>query len=302
MNNSEFDKRIIALFERRKCFESESKEICGPNRAKLKDGRFFPPPFTYIGPKYAEADPKIFALAINQNLSKEVPCSFDVARNSLRDPQPWYGPLENMERICQIIFKSLTNEEIGDDRVRDFISFSNFVKCSSHQTRGNPTDQMVKNCTEFTLEEIEILNPDIVICMGGPPFDRIWFGIKNKYTRFLEPQDYDFYSFRYKMNDKIVKVIRVYHYGDMRTINRIADYLKRCSHGEKAKTKFYLMNEFFEVAFGKSIHLKDYYGKLMEMEKQLNNYYEHKKGDKHTPPLLAKFLIHELVERVLKDS
>lgn len=299
MYGPELGERIKALFENRHCYRSE--ELCGSNRTKLKDGSFFPPPFTAIGSKYAETNPKIFAIAINQNLAKEESSDYETARNSLRLPSPWYGPLENMERICQIIFKSLKNQEIADDGIRELISFSNFVKCSSDQARGSPTDQMVKSCTEFTLEEIEILDPDIIICMGAIPFNGIWFGIRNKYTRVLEPQDYDFYSFKYKKNGKTVKVIRVYHYGDMRTLNRIADDLKRYSHGETPKIKFSLMNEFFEVAFRKHTPLKEYYERLQEMKELLNTYYSDKSGDRHTPPLLAKFMIHELVERVLKN-
>jgi len=299
MNSSEYDGRITALFDRKDCFRGE--HICGPNRAKLKKGGFFPPPLTCIGSKYAEADPKIFALAVNQNLKREEACSFDVARNSLRDPNPWYGPLENVERICQIIFKSLKKIEIKNKEIREFISFSNFVKCSSNQVRGTPTDQMIRNCTEFTLEEIDILDPDIIVCMGSVPFNGIWFGIKNKHRRILEPHDYDFYSFRYQKKGKTVKVIRVYHYGDMRTINRIAKYLEMLSSGETPKTKFYLLDEFFEVAFGRDTKQAHYYGKLMDFKEKLNEYYEDRKQDKHKLPLLAKFVIHELVEKALWD-
>jgi len=301
MNSSQYDERIVSLFEKKDCFKSESEEICGPDRAKLKDGGFFPPPLTYIGREYSEATPKIFALAINQNLSKEKPCSFNVARNCLRHPNPWYGPLENVERICQIIFKPLSNEEIGDERIRDFISYSNFVKCSSTEARGNPTDQMVRNCTGFTLEEIEILDPDIIVCMGRIPFDGIWFGIKNKYKGFLEPQDYDSYSFRFKNNNRIVRVIRVYHYGYFGIVRWIENYLKRCAEGETPKSKFYGLNQFFQGAFGNNVPLTQYYRKLMDCEEQMNDYYRDKKGDRHTPPLLAKFLIHEIVERTLKN-
>ncbi len=298
MNREEYNKKIEELFKSRDCF---SKEICGPERVKLVDGSFFPPPYTHVGSKYPEVKLKIFALAVNQNLSKVRPPDFDTARDSLRYPQPWYGPLENIERISQIIFKSLRNQEIEDSRIREFISFSNFVKCSTYLEYGHPTVEMVNNCLEFTLGEIEILNPDLIICMGAIPFDGIWFGIINKYTRSLKPQDYDFFSFRFYMGGREVKVIRVYHYGDMRTLNLIEKDTEKYSSGEIAKPKFTLLNKFFEKAFGREVSPKEYYGKLKEQESEINEYYKYREGDQHKLPLLAKFIIRELVKNALKE-
>ncbi len=156
---------------------------------------------------------------------------------------------------------------------------------------------MIRNCTEFTMEEIQILRPDIVICMGSIPFEGIWRGIRNKYTRFLLPQDYDFYSFRFDMNGKIVKVIRLYHCGDMRTLSQIADYFEKCSQGEVVTRRFDVMNEFFEVAFGPHLHLHEYHGRLIEWAEHLKNDYR----DLRAQPLLVRFMVHELVEKALRD-
>ncbi|MGB8657161.1 MAG: uracil-DNA glycosylase family protein [Candidatus Zixiibacteriota bacterium] len=301
MNSEEYNEKIKALFEKKDCFKSKSEEICGPDRVKLEDGSFFPPPYTHIGLKYPDANPKILALAVNQNLSNVKPTDFCTARYSLRAPIPWYGPLENMERISQIIFKSLRNQEIEDSRIREFISFSNFVKCSTYQEYGHPTGEMVNNCLEFIIREIEILDPDIIICMGRIPFNGIWSGIRNKYRRFSKPQDYEQYSFRFGMNGKDVKVIRIYHYGDPRTLNRIEDDLRRYGRGETLKTKFSIMNKFFEVTFGNDVPSKKYYDKLLEIKESLNEYYRDRPDDKHTPPPLAKFIIRELVENALKE-
>jgi len=68
------------------------------------------------------------------------------------------------------MFDQLVEEVLGMKRSMFYIS--NTVRCLTPGNR-KPTSEEVSNCHNFLDREIEILNPKIVITLGGPAFEQV---------------------------------------------------------------------------------------------------------------------------------
>lgn len=155
---------------------------------------FIPGYIPYIGEKYFTAKPKILIYALSQNLSKDHPLSKEWAknwaskdeteRNKALDRQnvnfdkfgcvkmnPFdTGHLPIVAGILYYLVNSLKNINIIE-----LIAATNLSKFSFR--RGGKTidnkNSLMKCFDWFTLKELEILNPDYIICAGNKVFNII---------------------------------------------------------------------------------------------------------------------------------
>jgi len=219
--------KIIRFYNSERCHNDAN--ICGPNRTKLKNGDYFPPPYPYVGDNYESPNlegkelPKIFFLSINQNLSGEENVSEKEARWSLypKDVKNlgshWYGPLDLCVSLANIAFSLVLGNirKIDNEEIMKNIAYSNCVRCANTEAiRRAPTPKMREQCEKFTKFEIETLMPELIFCIGRDPFRQI----KKIYNRKVEDLIEDF-VFRIEEKDKEIKVIYFYHYGNQESIN-----------------------------------------------------------------------------------
>jgi len=178
-------------------------------------------------------------MSVNQNLKpEEKQTSYDEARNglSLRGSDgacPCYGPFRLGICLCRILFHSfaegqLSREELSTEAVDGIIAFSNAVKCSRNVRSSTPSDTMIVQCAEFTFDEIRILAPDVILCIGRVPYDQIL-------ARAIElgcdvrpsALDIDDFTRNMRIDGRRVLIARFYHYGNQQSISTAWKVFKR---------------------------------------------------------------------------
>jgi len=280
---------IIKFYNSEQCYQNIN--VCGPNRTKLKNGKYFPPPYPYIGENYelpslqGKKLPRIFFLAMNQNLSEEENISEEKARWSLYPTNfeklegHWYGPLDLCVSLANIAFSiKLGNaEEIPDKEIMKNIAYNNCVRCANTKfKRGAPTEEMVQNCKKFTENEIKILKPDFIFCIGRKPY----WQIREMYNTNAEDIIVDF-VFKIKEEDKEIKVLYFYHYGIQQSINA----------GKKLITLFAAFNN----KSAKQI-IKDVEQEISKFPSKVWRENDYKYND------FAKYYSIKIIEKYVKES
>ncbi|MFX0142115.1 MAG: hypothetical protein ACFFDN_51230 [Candidatus Hodarchaeota archaeon] len=166
-------------------------------------------------------------------MKKEENVPYSWARNSLYPTDKnklsghWYGPLKLSVSLSNILFSSLLNGDykyISNEEVLNNIAYSNCVRCAyPFAVSDKPTETMKINCKIFTEEEISILKPDFVFCIGRDPF----YQIQSIFN--AEHVIHDFF-YRIQHQDRIIRVIYFYHYGIQQSINAAAKILQLFTH------------------------------------------------------------------------
>ena len=220
--------KIKEIYDKTTCYQTEK---CSKKRTQLKNGGFFPSPYSYVGETYStpiigsKKVPKIFCLSVNQNLLNIEDVDEDKARNSLYPTKidslegHWYGPLELCVSLSNIIFSQYIDtknvKEMSNKEIMGNIAYSNSVRCGNpNALSGKPTEEMIKNCEWFTEQEINVLQPDIILAIGKTPFKQIQKIYKNNIKHIAKD-----FAFEVEINNKTITVVYFYHYGQQQSIN-----------------------------------------------------------------------------------
>jgi len=87
-------------------------------------------------------------------------------------------------RTCELayeIFSCLNVDLINPNRVQHYFASTDVVKCGQNNKHGaQPDARLFRNCTQFMVGEIEILNPDILITQGCEAYK----SIKDNFEKF----------------------------------------------------------------------------------------------------------------------
>lgn len=91
-------------------------------------------------------------------------------------------------RSGQLLDKTLT--ELGLDITKD-IYICNIIKCRPPNNR-RPSDDEVNNCSLFLEEQLKLLNPKVIVALGGTSVDNLIntsFGITKIHGQFFKRQN-----------------------------------------------------------------------------------------------------------------
>ncbi len=163
---------------------------------------FIPGYIPYIGKKYINAKPKILIYALSQNLSKNDSISIDWAQNwaskddieinNALDRQNIYydksgnimmapfdtGHLPVVAGILYYLLNSVKNK-INIFKLIAATNLSKFSFRDGNKTTDN-RNSLLKCFEWFTIKELEVLNPDHIICVGDDVFNVINNGINKQ--------------------------------------------------------------------------------------------------------------------------
>jgi len=228
-------KQVRDLFESEQFDCWKTANICGEERCKKQDGSFLPPPYTYVGEDYANSVfegkrvPRILAIGINQGKGNSKDGIYSIndeqARNSIYDfgkdkkgrfTSDGFGPrclAANLGHIAYSCVPGINGKEITPGSVHRLMAWTNFVKCTSTLAAGKPTDEMWKNCREFTIKEVETIEPDLIFCIGRKVFDNLWEAFhESRWTILFRPEDTWNYSYAAKKDNNVIGVGMFFHY------------------------------------------------------------------------------------------
>ncbi len=85
------------------------------------------------------------------------------------------------------------------------ISITNIVKCPTKQN-SHPADSVISNCRSFVFEQINLLEPKVILCVGS--LSNKIIPIRKHYKKLHIPH----YSYMYRFNldiDKYIKNIKI---------------------------------------------------------------------------------------------
>jgi hypothetical protein len=163
---------------------------------------FIPGYIPYIGEKYINAKPKILIYALSQNLSEDDSISIAWAQNWASKSDMEMNKALDRQNVCYDkygyimmapfdtghlpvvagILYYLLNSPKNKINIFELIAATNLSKFSFRD--GNKTtdkENSLLQCFEwFTTKELEILNPDYIICAGDRVFNVINKGINKR--------------------------------------------------------------------------------------------------------------------------
>lgn len=171
----------------------EARNLSGEE--KQSDNLQLPSYIPYIGSQYFDNSFKILCYAINQNLSKHAPWSEEWVELWINNYEDAIDRLNNaalkgipipikpyaegfiplVALIASKLFWEKENIELGQ-YIDDIIAVTNFVKYSTITDASSSSIPQAwwKTCGEkFVKQEIEILNPNLIIAFGNKTYDEL---------------------------------------------------------------------------------------------------------------------------------
>lgn len=148
-------------------------------------------PRTYVGRAYAQTEfqgqpiPRVFVLSINQSRKGQQCLTDDEVRGSmrniLRDEEDrfrpdGFGPRALAANLCRWVFMQcgVKKDEILPQDVHHLIAYDNFVKWPFDIDRSQPPDDAWQAFYRINKAVLEVLQPQIVLCLGNKVYDHLW--------------------------------------------------------------------------------------------------------------------------------
>ncbi len=180
-------------------------ELTGRNKSEVKPMHGSVMPRTYVGKDYGKqfngkAVPKILMMAINQ--SREGQLSEDdegFDPNKVRDSlyeAPFdadgkvrpngYGPRLLGLNLARLIFAHCGVGELSfanAGQIHDLIAYDNFVKWTFDVKSSTPPEETWPMFYGINRAVVELLKPDIIVCIGGDPYEHVGNVVKKEDRR-----------------------------------------------------------------------------------------------------------------------
>lgn len=129
-----------------------------------------------------------------------VPATNDIY-NKLKMKNEYINFQKNYKNAIQNCYMGKFISMIFDDWEK--ISITNIVKCPTKNNQM-PNDHVIKNCQSYIFEQINILKPKNILCIGSLSKNIIYkFDSSDKYRKYSMPH----YSYLYRYNLDINKHI-----------------------------------------------------------------------------------------------
>jgi len=160
-----------------------------------------------VGEKYGQEKIRPLFVGINTNEgSKNLAGFYDSYSWSSKNDS---GIAGCMHRVTKRV---LNEPDMDHVQTSEYFAFTNLIKCSVAKRAGSPTGAMIENCIVkkgTVFEEIKLLNPDVIFCLGDHPFCRI----QNHFITTVEEIKHEFNQWLYsiKLNDRKIPVIHLKH-------------------------------------------------------------------------------------------
>ncbi len=147
-------------------------------------------PRTYVGKDYGKTPygvpvPKILMMAINQSKKGQEGLPHSQVRQSLYDT-PFnsegkvrpngYGPRLLALNLARLILAHCGVDELGcanADQIHDLIAYDNFIKWPFNVDRSTPPKDTWLQFYAINREIVELLKPDIIVCLGAEPYKHV---------------------------------------------------------------------------------------------------------------------------------
>jgi len=151
-------------------------------------------PRTYVGPLYGQGTfrghpvPRIFVMSINQSRQGQ-DMSDDQVRQSMRNiirdedgrfKPDGFGPRALAANLTRWLLMQcgVERDEISPDDAHSLIAYDNYVKWPFDRPNSEPPDEAWEVFDGVNGQIIEILEPDIILSLGRPMYDRIYEALK----------------------------------------------------------------------------------------------------------------------------
>ena len=153
-------------------------------------------PRTYVGKAYGKSEfhdlkiPRILVFSINQGRQGQKGLSAEEVRQSmrniLRDENGRYrpngfGPRALAANLCRwILLQCGANEEqISPEDIHNLIAYDNFVKWPFDTKNSEPPKTAWPIFYDINRRIMEILQPEIILCLGKDPYYQLWKAVKD---------------------------------------------------------------------------------------------------------------------------
>jgi len=154
-------------------------------------------PKTYVGKAYGQNEfqgmkiPRILVFSINQSRRGQDDLSEEEVRQSMRgvkrDKQGrhlpnGFGPRALAANLCRwILIQCGVNEkQISPEDIHNLIAYDNFVKWPFNTNNSEPPTAAWPIFHDINRMAMGILEPQIILCLGKTPYDRLWEAVKNR--------------------------------------------------------------------------------------------------------------------------
>lgn len=152
-------------------------------------------PRTYVGPLYGQGTfrghpvPRIFVMSINQSRQGQDVSDEEVRqsmRNIRRDENErfkpdGFGPRALAANLTRWLLMQcgIERDEISPEDVHGLMAYDNYVKWPFDRANSEPPDTAWTIFDAVNSKIIEILEPDIILSLGQPMYDRIYEALKS---------------------------------------------------------------------------------------------------------------------------
>lgn len=153
-------------------------------------------PRTYVGPAYGQTEfagrriPRIFVISINQSRQGQEHLTMDLVRQSMRNIlqdgegrflPDGFGPRALAANLSRWILMQcgVDRDHIHPRDVHDLIAYDNFVKWPFNVDRSEPRNKAWPIFYGINKAIMEILQPEIILCLGHPMYHHIWRAVKD---------------------------------------------------------------------------------------------------------------------------
>jgi len=184
--------RLLAEWENSKDFKDAASRMKPLHRGVM--------PRTYVGSRYG-ADgaggvrlPRLLVMSINQSRQGQN-ISDDEVRRSLgtikqnaqgRYMPDGFGPRALAANLSRWIFMGcgVPGDSLTPEAVHDMIAYDNFVKWAFDTPNGTPPKEAWPLFYRLNRDMIETIKPDILLCLGRPPYDHLWRALTKGDSRY----------------------------------------------------------------------------------------------------------------------
>lgn len=259
-NAAELRAKLEMLYEQQYfgpgCFRA-SGHPCGPDRLTIKPPGsktevFQPPMHTRVGPKYGEKRRVVF-VGINPNAWAEKGLT---EGESIKQFENYLAP-GNPDKWQDKGFRSgltrMADRAVGaesDEESLPFVAWTNLIKCASKDDRGYPSYRMQTFCAPKVWPELELLKPQLIICLGNLVHESLTRGAAQRGSRVAIPAApwSEFWS-EVEIAGQSVGLFNAFHPSDQRSPNsawaairdgkkpknqRIQDFLEKVTNSGSA--------------------------------------------------------------------